>query len=475
MVTAADVALQTAGALMEAHRFAEAKQQLARVLAERPRTAVAHRALAAIHRALGDVAKALASIARAIELNAEASSYFLLAQILEQAGALAEAATVYRLVARLDPAQSDLSTRLGVCEKNRSRSRPAPGMRPEAVAALLARATSTVSACIIVKDEAAQLPRCLGSVRPWVDEIVVVDTGSRDESVSVAEAHGARVSRFEWNDDFSAARNAAIERATSEWVLSIDADEELLVTDPEAFRRSLRNREPAAYALTLANVGPAGAEEDATSVLRLFRRRPELRYEGRLHESLAAGVRSLGWPAYDTTCIRFRHYGYQPELFSKRDKAGRNVRLAELDVRDRPDDAYARFNLFRAYVVAGKDAEAHSEHARIIELGFAPALLAISKTTFVHFVQAQLVLHERSGDWEAVLQALDRGLDALPRFVPFLLRRGRVLARRGDTEGARRDFEACLTGGSHGLPLAPGEQDTLPQRELSLLRARIEK
>src|SRR5260370_40425491 len=104
MATAADVALRAAGALMEAHRFAEAKQQLARVLAERPRTAVAHRALAAIHRALGDAAKALASIARAIELNAEASSYFLLAQILEQAGALAEAATVYRLVARLDPA-----------------------------------------------------------------------------------------------------------------------------------------------------------------------------------------------------------------------------------------------------------------------------------------------------------------------------------------------------------------------------------
>ena len=93
-----------------------------------------------------------------------------------------------------------------------------------------------ISLCMIARDEAAQLPRCLASVRGAVDEVVLVDTGSRDRTREIAREHGARVESFAWCDDFAAARNASLARASGDWVLVLDADEEL----PEATRAGLR-------------------------------------------------------------------------------------------------------------------------------------------------------------------------------------------------------------------------------------------
>src|ERR1051325_8465006 len=83
----------------------------------------------------------------------------------------------------------------------------------------------TLSICMIVRDNEDTLARCLESVRPIADEIVVVDTGSKDSTVGIAENFGAIIGNFEWCDDFAAARNAALRLATCKWVLSIDADE----------------------------------------------------------------------------------------------------------------------------------------------------------------------------------------------------------------------------------------------------------
>src|SRR5438477_6471542 len=84
-----------------------------------------------------------------------------------------------------------------------------------------------LTVCMIVKNEAANLRRALASVGPVADELVVVDTGSTDDSAAVAAELGARVAHFAWCDDFAAARNAALALASGAWILSLDADEEL--------------------------------------------------------------------------------------------------------------------------------------------------------------------------------------------------------------------------------------------------------
>src|ERR1700689_1316256 len=93
---------------------------------------------------------------------------------------------------------------------------------------------STVSLCVIARNEAANLPGCLGPLVPFVTETIVVDTGSTDATSSIAESFGARVFDFPWCDDFAAARNESLRRATGDWILWMDADDRL---DAENTRR----------------------------------------------------------------------------------------------------------------------------------------------------------------------------------------------------------------------------------------------
>jgi glycosyltransferase involved in cell wall biosynthesis len=95
-----------------------------------------------------------------------------------------------------------------------------------------------LSFCAIGQNEIINIERCLNSVKPYVDEMIVVDTGSDDGTPEIALQHGAKVSSFHWCDDFSAARNFAISQASGEWILTLDADEELAVTSDD-FRQTL--------------------------------------------------------------------------------------------------------------------------------------------------------------------------------------------------------------------------------------------
>src|SRR5438034_9958837 len=96
---------------------------------------------------------------------------------------------------------------------------------------------ATICACMIVRDEEDNLGRCLDSLKGAVDEIIVVDTGSVDRTVEIAQAHGARVFPFKWIDDFAAARNESLRQAQSDWVIWIDADDELVEESAGALRR----------------------------------------------------------------------------------------------------------------------------------------------------------------------------------------------------------------------------------------------
>ena len=112
--------------------------------------------------------------------------------------------------------------------------------------------------CMIVKNEERALARCLESVRNWVGEMVVVDTGSTDGTVGIAESLGARVSYFPWCDDFSAARNAALDQVTSEWVLVLDGDEALTVEKPEEFKAALLQSQWDGFSLPIRSLNDNG-------------------------------------------------------------------------------------------------------------------------------------------------------------------------------------------------------------------------
>ena len=99
--------------------------------------------------------------------------------------------------------------------------------------------THSVSLCMIVKNEADCLSRCLESMKGLVDEIIIVDTGSTDNTVEIAKQYGAVIKTYQWNNDFSQARNYSLSLATKEWILVLDADEYLRPEDKDLFISSI--------------------------------------------------------------------------------------------------------------------------------------------------------------------------------------------------------------------------------------------
>lgn len=166
-----------------------------------------------------------------------------------------------------------------------------------------------LSLCMIVKNEEKNLSRCLISAQPYVDEIIVVDTGSEDKTVEIACQYGAKVSPFQWCDDFSAARNYALSLVSGDWVLVLDADEELVVNSPSFWQEIAVNSEILAYSIIRNEIG----ETEANTPLftpRLFRNIPELKYVGRMHEHLRYDNQLIDQSLInDLKSIQILHYG----------------------------------------------------------------------------------------------------------------------------------------------------------------------
>ncbi len=209
----------------------------------------------------------------------------------------------------------------------------------------------TLSVCMIARDEAANLPRALQSVRAVADEIILADTGSTDNSREVAAAHGAVVCDFPWSDDFSAARNAALARATGDWILWLDADEELRAESVVPLRAAVENPRGLAHLILRRDLFDLQHPERFTRSwqLRLFRRRPDLQFTGRCHPHFSVQLEAVARGAgleYSALDVELNHFGYIDRAL-RQAKARRAARLLELELRDRPGQLYYEVELGR--------------------------------------------------------------------------------------------------------------------------------
>jgi glycosyltransferase involved in cell wall biosynthesis len=215
-----------------------------------------------------------------------------------------------------------------------------------------------ISLCMIVRDEADLLAIAIRSARKVVREVIVVDTGSTDATPEIAQRMGASVSHTPWSDDFSAARNAAIARASQPWVLILDADEELLSRGHKAIERAVRTNSQvfAVQIVHVSNERPGVALPSWRP--SLFRNLPALRFYGRVHEELQSngrrGVPIVNLPGGP----HVRHTGYTDERLQERHKDERNLALLMRQLADTPGDVYVMLLLARHHLAAGRPAEA---------------------------------------------------------------------------------------------------------------------
>ena len=212
-----------------------------------------------------------------------------------------------------------------------------------------------ISVCLIAKDEERFLPQCLRSVRDVASQIIVVDTGSSDRTAEIAREMGAEVYSCPWNDDFSAARNAALEHATGDWILIIDADEELQSGQIELLNREIQVSAVMGYRLPIID---RGREEGGCSyVPRLFRNAPGLFFVGRIHEQAFSSiqVRCQQWGLkHQLGKTTLLHHGYTSEVMTTRNKIERNLRLLERAIEELPDEPNLIMSLGLELVRSGK-------------------------------------------------------------------------------------------------------------------------
>jgi len=194
-----------------------------------------------------------------------------------------------------------------------------------------------LSLCLIVKNEENNLPRCLDSVGGVASELIVVDTGSTDATPRIAAQYGASVIPFDFSVvDFSAARNCAIERANGRWVLMLDADEILERGSASVIGHLISRGENAAYYFERHNHWSGTEHSTVDYVVRLFPKRPDYRYRGRVHETIDASILSGGGKLRRTR-IRIDHnFSSDPE--ARRQKNRWYIEILKEEIAAHPND-----------------------------------------------------------------------------------------------------------------------------------------
>lgn len=337
--------------------------------------------------------------------------------------------------------------------------RPAPGPKPapkngytlaraEGGGLLLVPSSTTkLSMCMIARDSERTIGPALASARPWVDEMIVLDTGSTDRTVEIARAHGARVYHFPWCDDFSAARNESLQYALGMWIFWMDSDDTLDESNGRKLR-ALANADCPAHVLGyVMQVHCPGAGEagslDVTEVdhVKMFRNRPDLRFDGRIHEQILPAIRRAGGDVVFTD-IFVTHTGYDHSPEGQRKKLERDLRILHLELGERPDHPFTLFNLGMTYADV-KDWDK--------AIGFLRRSITCSPPEASHLRKAYALLVyclAQQNDHPAAMVVCQTALQQFPRDVELRFRQAVLLHDAGRLLEAAAVYEEILRGGS---------------------------
>lgn len=243
---------------------------------------------------------------------------------------------------------------MGLKKKKKARGIRLPGLEPVS--------TIRLSVCMIVKNEERKLDECLRMARGFADEIILVDTGSSDRTVSIAEKHGISVHHFDWIDDFSSARNESLKHARGKWIVWIDADDRLYPDQHFKIKQLAATEPDRAYNFLLKN---DGFESSQCYQLRMFPNRPDIRFERPVHEQVATSIARIGLPV-ETRDVVLIHTGYNTETVVNAKKK-RYIAMMEKWLQTNPDDMAIRYQLGLALHTMKRNAEAIQAFNYLVE------------------------------------------------------------------------------------------------------------
>lgn len=187
-----------------------------------------------------------------------------------------------------------------------------------------------LSACTIAKNEAINIGKSIDSYKDYVDEIIIVDTGSIDETIEIAKEKGAKVLNFEWNNDFAAAKNFALDNATGDWIIFLDADEWFDKDTAKNLKAAIESTIKQGYdaaACKLVNFYTETEVMETASTIRIFRHAKNIRFNRPIHEALFDFDKNIPLPGLFSELLIINHSGYMKDILEK--KAKRNKILLD--------------------------------------------------------------------------------------------------------------------------------------------------
>lgn len=338
---------------------------------------------------------------------------------------------------------------------------------------------------MIAKDEEAWIAQCIQSVLPIVQEVILVDTGSTDSTIRIAQELGARVFERPWDDDFAAPRNLSIEKASSDWILVLDADETFAARDLAQIQRLTLDRSKC-YEFTqrhysndvrISAFKPVRGEYPEwerhyggyfeSKLCRLFPHHEGLNYQGRVHELVEHSIQQRGKHAIVYSPIPIHHYGHTEEVRAKKKKGSLYTPLGTQKLSDEPTSWKAWFELGVEHNNNGKLEESVQAFTRSLELNaqyldtwvnigyvlceqgrFDEALMALRNAVKLnprsHEAYCNLgVVHLRQSQLPAAEQCFRIAIKLVPHYVNAYCNLGKALAlQRRIAEAAQIYFRA---------------------------------
>ena len=303
-----------------------------------------------------------------------------------------------------------------------------------------------ISLCMIVKNEEESLVRCLESVKDIVSEMIIVDTGSTDSTVEIAEKYGAKVFLYDWDESFSNARNFSLSKASMDWILIMDADDEFEKADTHKLLNLVRNKYSNVNVYFMETLSYVGEVPDSNVIMnlnvRLIRNGKGYKFEGDIHEQIKAGPEDENKPeAIKVESIRIYHYGYLNKTVQAKNKRNRNMSIIQKELDKDPDNFFMLFNMGTEYYAMSNFTEALNYYKKSYE-HFEPQLISSAKL-ILRMVSCYEVLGKTSEEFELI----DEGLKYYPNFTDLEFKRACGLYNKKKYYLALDSLYKCLKMG----------------------------
>lgn len=307
----------------------------------------------------------------------------------------------------------------------------------------------TISLCMIVKNEEDFLENCLESVRELVDEQIIVDTGSTDRTVEICKQFGAKIYPMKWEDHFAHARNYGLEKATSDWILWLDADEQIDPKSVTVIKEKIKETKATILSMPVINYTRQTMEDESDEAYiyyqpRLFRNYVGIKFYNRIHETPQLLNPEKMNEVMEYVNVPIHHYGYIQEITERKNKSFRNKQLLQLEYEKRDHSPWIEYHLASEYYREKDFVRAfyyvNQSILRFILEGYKPPSILYKLKYDILWITKSL---------DNALHGIEKALLLYPDYVDLHFYKGCILFSQKDYEKALACFSKCLQLGDY--------------------------